>query len=220
MKQSTVGAGNLTSNAVTSNSNMRTSSSLLLNNEVQDKFEELKACAERLQSRAYNLLQGDLLGPWGPPGSLPRFKQYSFEGLQVAEYKTGQYFKQHEDAFPLDIAQENKFQRHATVLLYLNNVSTGGATKFEHLNLAVQPEAGKVLVFFPAMADGTPDQRTLHTAVDAQDTKWVSQQWVARGYNERKIREEKAKQDNVLDSFARSRKKKQKPKSARAKGFG
>jgi hypothetical protein len=33
------------------------------------------------------------------------------------------------------------------------------------------------------MADGTPDPRTLHVAQDADDVKWVAQQWIARGYS-------------------------------------
>lgn len=35
----------------------------------------------------------------------------------------------------------------------------GGATRFEHLNLAVQPRKGMALLFFPSFADGTPDDR-------------------------------------------------------------
>lgn len=35
----------------------------------------------------------------------------------------------------------------------------GGATRFDLLNLAVQPEKGKALLFFPAFADGTADAR-------------------------------------------------------------
>lgn len=120
----------------------------------------------------------------------------------------------------------------------------GGATRFDMLNLAVQPQKGKALLFFPAFADGTSDprsvcfclsvrccrptwkvvlgghaaadfglqcqslcnlavmhspeaglhrvhltitpllpRRSLHTAEDAAEgnTKWVTQQWVARG---------------------------------------
>ncbi|KAL4457586.1 hypothetical protein ABPG75_012459 [Micractinium tetrahymenae] len=57
----------------------------------------------------------------------------------------------------------------------------GGATRFDLLNLAVRPEKGTALLFFPAFADGTSDPRSLHTAEDAVDTKWVAQQWVARG---------------------------------------
>jgi len=87
-----------------------------------------------------------------------------------------------QDAFPLPLASSNGFNRHATLLLYLNNVPSGGVTRFDHLDLSVQPRRGRALIFFPSFADGTPDARTLHTATTARDVKWVSQQWVARGY--------------------------------------
>lgn len=189
-----------------------------------------------------------------------------------------------QDGFPAGLARSNGFQRHATLLVYLNStqearsqclathdcgcrvrwcivVATdcfgpstntiqlglvpstsihvqGGATRFDMLNLAVQPQKGKALLFFPAFADGTSDprsvcgwcvlsasvacqrtspggsavpalpvgtrccsiasancalphllpapaplRRSLHTAEDAAEgnTKWVTQQWVARG---------------------------------------
>lgn len=35
----------------------------------------------------------------------------------------------------------------------------GGATRFDMLNLAVRPEKGKALLFFPSFADGTSDPR-------------------------------------------------------------
>ncbi len=90
---------------------------------------------------------------------------------------------EHEDAFPSTLADENRFQRHATVLLYLNTVETGGETTFNHLGVSVKPRAGSVLLFFPAFADGQADHRTLHVAEEAVDEKWVVQQWVARGFN-------------------------------------
>ena len=54
---------------------------------------------------------------------------------------------------------QNGFQRRATLLVYLNDVAAGGATRFEHLGFAVQPRAGDALLFFPALADGSPDAR-------------------------------------------------------------
>ena len=168
MKQSKVGSGNLESTAV-QNSSRRTSSSVLVDDAIRAEFPKVAECAESLQAKAYALLQGESLGEWGESGKRPLFKQYCFEGLQVAEYNQGQFFMAHEDAFPTDIANENRFQRHATVLLYLNNVAHGGSTRFEHLNLAVKPKAGSVLLFFPSFSYGTSDQRTLHTAANATD---------------------------------------------------
>jgi hypothetical protein len=62
-------------------------------------------------------------------------------------------------------------------------VPQGGCTRFEKLDLAVAPDKGKLLVFFPSKADGTADSRTLHTGEDAEDmTKHVIQQWVVCGW--------------------------------------
>lgn len=112
---------------------------------------------------------------------MPRPGQHTFEGLQVANYESGQYFKSHEDAFPQELAGTNGFQRQATVLLYLNDVQRGGHTKFDWLDVAVEPVQGRALIFFPAFRNGLADDRTLHTAEDAEDEKWVCQQWCACG---------------------------------------
>jgi hypothetical protein len=41
----------------------------------------------------------------------------------VACYQNSQHFLSHEDAFPTPLARSNQFQRHATVLIYLNSVA-------------------------------------------------------------------------------------------------
>jgi collagen type III alpha len=71
----------------------------------------------------------------------------------------GQHFLAHEDGFPPQIALKKGYQRRATLLVYLNDVAEGGATRFEHLGLAVQPRKGKALLFFPAFSGGMPDAR-------------------------------------------------------------
>merc|ERR1712187_547176 len=71
-------------------------------------------------------------------------------------------------------------QRQATLLLYLNDVREGGETRFDHLGVSVRPKIGTALLFFPAFADGTPDSRTLHAAMDAVSVKWIAQQWIYR----------------------------------------
>lgn len=64
-----------------------------------------------------------------------------------------------QDGFPAELVDQNGFQRRATLLVYLNDVAAGGATRFEQLGFAVQPRAGNALLFFPAFADGSPDAR-------------------------------------------------------------
>lgn len=64
--------------------------------------------------------QGDG-GHWGAPGKLPGAGQYCYEALQMARYEAGQHFLSHEDGFPPPLARQNGFQRHATLLVYLNS---------------------------------------------------------------------------------------------------
>ena len=97
------------------------------------------------------------------------------EPTQVARYHTGQFYHSHQDALD-KIGHDG--QRIGTVLIYLNDVATGGATYFNTLELRVKPKKGSALIFFPAKMDNTIDERYLHTAEDASDTKWVSQIWL------------------------------------------
>lgn len=107
---------------------------------------------------------------------LTRVPKENQEPTQVARYHTGQFYRSHQDALDKEDAETG--QRIATVLIYLNNVNSGGGTFFNNLNLRVKPKEGDAIVFFPAKMDGTVDTRLLHTAEDASDTKWVSQVWV------------------------------------------
>ena len=85
----------------------------------------------------------------------------------------------------------------------------GGATQFHQLDVAVQPEQGAALLFFPAFKDGCPDPRsaaagwtvhkaaqparlqelrhaacrTVHSAEPAVATKWILQQWLVQGWS-------------------------------------
>jgi len=97
------------------------------------------------------------------------------EPTQVARYVTGQFYQSHLDA--LDNPGHDG-QRIGTVLMYLNNVPSGGGTFFNELNLRVQPKEGSAVIFFPAKMDGTIDHKVIHTAENASDLKWVSQIWL------------------------------------------
>ena len=102
---------------------------------------------------------------------------------QVGRYFPSQQYLQHYDAFDLSTEDGCRFaanggQRSITVLIYLNDVPNGGATRFPALNLDVRPKRGMALVFFPATIDGMLDKMALHAALPAIDTKFVSQIWV------------------------------------------
>jgi prolyl 4-hydroxylase len=103
---------------------------------------------------------------------------------QVGRYLTTQQYLPHYDAFDLATDDGRRFaanggQRTVTVLVYLNTVAVGGATRFPALDqLAVQPVAGMAVVFFPATIDGYLDRRAVHAAEPAVDVKYVSQIWI------------------------------------------
>ncbi len=158
------------------NVNIRTSKTCTLDSELLTGHPTKQAILEATE-KALPQLQGlnKLKTAFKRPTSQSPF---SYELPQVAHYMGGEYFKTHEDAFPENISQKKGYQRRVTVLVYLNDVKTGGATRFEKLDLDVQPVKGKALIFFPGTDASMPDQRTLHTACEAIDEKWISQLWV------------------------------------------
>ncbi|CAL8468053.1 g7592 [Coccomyxa elongata] len=162
-------------------SRRRTSQNMMMDDFMTTRNPRTARIVKSLHTKSLNLFASGAGETWGMAGRLPKPGQFCFESLQVARYQDGQYFMAHEDAFPLHVVPENRFQRTATLLLYLNDVAEGGATHFELLNISVKPKCGKALLFFPAFMDGNPDPRTLHTATNALDTKWIAQQWVACG---------------------------------------
>ncbi|GIM09885.1 hypothetical protein Vretimale_13685 [Volvox reticuliferus] len=179
MQASRIGASNVSSLYGNASSSRRTSTGMMVTPGVAGPI--MDTVVSELQFRGKKLLRAGEGPAWGPSGRMPHSGQYCYEALQVARYDMGQHFLAHEDGFPPHLAASNGFQRHATLLVYLNDVPRGGATRFDYLGLAVQPVKGKALLFFPAFSDGTSDVRSLHTAEDAVDTKYATQQWVARG---------------------------------------
>merc|ERR1712232_471502 len=68
---------------------------------------------------------------------LPGATELSHEPLVLNKYERGDYYYEHGDL------------RRATVLVYLNDNFTGGATFFPRINLRVKPKLGRALIFFP-----------------------------------------------------------------------
>jgi prolyl 4-hydroxylase len=103
---------------------------------------------------------------------------------QVAKYVTGQQYGRHYDGMsrhggPTGRKElANGGNRVVTVLIYLNNVDEGGETHFPYVDLKIRPTKGTALVFFPSTANGEFDVQTMHAALPAVDTKYVSQVWV------------------------------------------
>eukprot|EP01039_Chlorochromonas_danica_P005435 gene5435-5980_t len=109
--------------------------------------------------------------------NLTRVPINQYEEPQIVRYELGQQFSWHYDAVPSELVSKTG-QRLLTLLVYLNDVQTGGATCFKELNLKVQPKQGRALLFFPSFRNGTSDDRTLHAGQVALDTKWLLQMWI------------------------------------------
>jgi hypothetical protein len=163
----------------TENQNIRTSKTCTLNSPALTDHptkHAILAKAEALLPQLTGLSKSK--GAFKAPTS---GSPYSFELPQVAHYEGGEYFKTHEDAFPIEVAERKGYQRRATVLVYLNDVAEGGATSFDKIEgLDVEPRKGRMLLFFPGTKASMPDTRTLHTAGEAAvgHEKWISQLWV------------------------------------------
>lgn len=160
-------------------SGMRTSSSLVLKPHLLQRLGAGEIAARRLHRDL-----GSVLGI----GAASPTEQLTGEYPQVVRYQAGQRFATHEDAFPMSQARRSDYQRRATLIVYLNDVAKGGATSFEQLDIRVQPAKGTALLFFPAFADGKPDERTRHAAEPAVDEKWIAQVWVGGSMPKRRPR--------------------------------
>ena len=105
------------------------------------------------------------------------------EPLQGQRYEPGQEFKPHTDYFDPDGQDFVRFcriagQRTWTFMIYLNDVTEGGATRFKAVGKTVQPERGKLLAWNNRRPDGSLNPATLHHAMKVrQGLKYVITRW-------------------------------------------
>ncbi|URW77124.1 2OG-Fe(II) oxygenase [Sphingomonas donggukensis] len=105
------------------------------------------------------------------------------EPMQGQRYAVGQEFKAHTDYFEPRGADFAKFctvsgQRTWTVMIYLNAVEAGGATRFKAIDKIVQPEVGKLLAWNNLRPDGSVNPSTLHHGMKVRaGTKYVITKW-------------------------------------------
>lgn len=109
----------------------------------------------------------------------PRFG----EPLQGQRYDVGQEFKPHTDYFAPDGLDFHKFcsvagQRTWTFMIYLNDVTAGGGTRFKALSKIFQPETGKLLAWNNRRPDGRVNPNTLHHGMKVRrGLKYVLTKW-------------------------------------------
>lgn len=111
------------------------------------------------------------------------------EPLQGQRYEVGQQFKEHSDFFYVDQPYWADYASHGgqrtwTAMIYLNNSGGGGATAFKYLDLAVQPQLGRMLVWNNMTMDGSPNPWTLHAGQPVEaGMKYIVTKW----YREREF---------------------------------
>lgn len=111
---------------------------------------------------------------------LPREHQ---ENIQVLRYEPGQEYRAHQDFWHpgtdyYDDQMARGGQRAWTVMLYLNEVSEGGGTRFPDLGIDVLPKTGKLLAWQNTIG-GELNYASLHAGLPVvEGTKWVAVTWV------------------------------------------
>jgi prolyl 4-hydroxylase len=109
------------------------------------------------------------------------------EPLQGQRYAPGQEFRPHTDTFnpggyDFYVHTANQGQRTWTAMVYLNEPDDGGATRFKEIGKTIQPETGKLLTWNNLLADGQPNQATLHQGMKVRrGTKYVLTKWFREG---------------------------------------
>lgn len=98
------------------------------------------------------------------------------EHIQISKYTNHQHYISHYDYLWSDQHQMNN--RICTILIYLNDVKTGGKTTFNTLDLSIQPKLGSALVFFPSLLNKAADKRLVHEGENAINDKWIALIWV------------------------------------------
>lgn len=106
------------------------------------------------------------------------------EPIQILHYTPGAEYKPHWDYFDPALPGNEKVlamggQRVATLVMYLNDVESGGSTVFPEVGLDVLPRKGNAVYFAYTTEDGRLDRRTLHggSPVIAGE-KWIATKWL------------------------------------------
>lgn len=136
--------------------------------------------------------------------SLTRVPRIHQEYVQVLRYGATEKYDAHHDYFDpsqyqsdkntLNLIENGKKNRFATVFWYLTDVEEGGFTVFpragglppviDHTDcsrgLKVKPQKGKVIIFYSLDASGARDPLSLHGAcpVGEGNVKWAANKWV------------------------------------------
>lgn len=105
------------------------------------------------------------------------------EALAVLRYRPGEEYRPHYDAFDPETCKRDPEcirlgQRTETVLTYLNDGFTGGATDFPTLQQTIESRSGQVVAFRNLDASGNRMPLALHAGLPVQSgEKWLATLW-------------------------------------------
>ena len=109
------------------------------------------------------------------------------ETMQGQRYAPGQQFRAHHDYFHAGESywgamQASGGQRTWTAMIYLNEVTEGGATWFPQAGIRVAPRRGLMLAWNNMKPDGSPNELTIHEGMAVvEGTKYIVTKWFREG---------------------------------------
>ncbi|QIG78686.1 prolyl hydroxylase family protein [Stakelama tenebrarum] len=105
------------------------------------------------------------------------------EPMQGQHYAVGQEFREHIDHF---LPAQPDYEKHTqvpgnrswTVMIYLNDVAAGGATRFRAVDKIIRPERGKLLAWCNLDSAGNGNPHASHCAMKVRaGEKYVITKW-------------------------------------------
>ena len=114
---------------------------------------------------------------------LVQYPEENGEPIQILHYQPGGEYKPHYDYFdPRQPGNEQVLtqggQRIATLVMYLNDVETGGSTVFPEVGIDVLPRRGNAVYFAYCSETGALDSRSLHGGSPVGGgEKWIATKW-------------------------------------------
>ncbi|KAI4901933.1 hypothetical protein NFI96_031413, partial [Prochilodus magdalenae] len=102
----------------------------------------------------------------------------SAETMEVLNYGIGGSFEPHYDALEME-KFTSQGDRIATILIYMSDVSIGGATVFPNIGVSLKPQKGSAVMWYNLLRSGQLDSRSLHAGCPVlQGSKWVCVKWL------------------------------------------
>ncbi|KAL6467908.1 hypothetical protein MHYP_G00235850 [Metynnis hypsauchen] len=97
--------------------------------------------------------------------------------LEVLNYGIGGHFGPHYDTGKLDESSDG--YRIATIMIYLSDVSVGGATVFPNIGASLKPQKGTAVMWYNLLRNGQVDEQSLHAGCPVfRGSKWIATKWI------------------------------------------